>query len=185
MKYIVWKNNRISNFVLGTAQLGMDYGIANVQGQPTEEQACEIVETACANGVNCFDTGQAYGNSEIVLGKSLKHCGAISEAKIVSKLLLKQEPFNSKSVEQSIERSRQNLGVDRLWCLMLHEVGWLDIWGEGLGQTLAGIRKRGIVKYLGVTVYWPEEARRALEHADIQIIQVPCNAWDQRMKSES
>jgi len=65
---------------------------------------------------------------------------------------------------------------------MLHRVHWLDVWDNGLGQVLIETRESGVVKYLGVSVYLPEEARRALEHPDIEVVQVPCNAWDQGMK---
>jgi aryl-alcohol dehydrogenase-like predicted oxidoreductase len=184
MKDIIWKGERISRFVLGTAQLGMDYGIANVQGQPTEEQAREIVKTALGYGINCFDTAQAYGNSEITLGKALKYCGAASDIKIVSKLSPELQPTDNKSVEQSIETSRQNLGIDQLWCLMLHRADWIDVWGEGLGQTLGAGKESGDIKYLGVSVYSLDGARRALEHPNIQVIEVPCNLWDQRMLRE-
>jgi len=184
MKYLVWKNNKISNLVLGTAQLGMKYGIANVQGQPTEEQACEIVKAALGYGVNCFDTAQVYGNSEIVLGKALKYCGAASDIKIVSKLSPELQPTDNQSVEQSIETSRQNLGVDQLWCLMLHRADWIGVWGEGLGQTLGAAKEGGDIKYLGVSVYSLDDACIALEHPDIQVIEVPCNLWDQRMLRE-
>ena len=184
MDYIFWENNRISKLVLGTAQLGMDYGLANIQGKPTEKEACKIVETAWAHGVNCFDTAQAYGNSEIVLGKALKHCRPSSEAKIISKLSPELQPYDTRSIEKSIEATSQNLGVDQLWCLMLHRFDWLDVWDEGLGQTLVGVKKGGAVKYLGVSVYSTDDARRALMHSDIQVIQMPCNAWDQRMQVE-
>ena len=184
MNYILWKNNRISKFVLGTAQLGMNYGIANVQGQPTKKLACEIIKTAWGHGVNCFDTAQAYGNSEIVLGKALRYCGVDSKAKIVSKLSPKLKPSDNKSIEKSIEKSCRNLEVEKLWCLMLHKAGWLDLWDKGLGQALANAKKSRAVKYLGVSVYSPDDARRALEHPDIQVIQVPCNLWDQRMLRE-
>lgn len=184
MKDIVWQGERISRFVLGTAQLGMDYGIANVQGQPSEESACKIIGEALKYGVNCFDTAQAYGNSEAVLGKALKRCGAGANIKIISKLSPKLQPTDSKAVGQSIEASRRNLEVDQLWCLMIHRADWLNSWHKGLGQTLCGSREAGNVKYLGVSVYTPDEARRALEHADIHIVQVPCNLWDQRMLRE-
>ena len=181
MKYIFWKNNRISKFVLGTAQLGMDYGIANIRGQPAKNLACEIVKTAWELGVNCFDTAQIY-NGELILGEALKQ--VISDTKIVTKLSPYLEPSDSNSIIQSIEKSRQELGVDQLWCLMLHKASWLDAWDEGLGQTLTNARKDGSVKYLGVSVYRHNEARRALEHPDIQVIQVPCNIWDQKMFKE-
>lgn len=181
MKDIVWNGEGISRFVLGTAQLGMDYGIADVCGQPSEKLACEIVKTALGHGVNCFDTAQAYGNSEVVLGRALKYCGAGPDIKIVSKLSPKLQPTDSEAVEQSIETSCQNLGVDQLWCLMLHKADWLNVWDEGLGQVLANAKKSRTVKYLGVSVYSLDDAHRALEHPDIQVIQVPCNLWDQRM----
>lgn len=183
MKDIVWKGEGISRFVLGTAQLGMDYGIANVCGQPSEELACEIVKIVLRYGVNCFDTAQTYGNSEVVLGRALEYCGAGPDIKIISKLSPELQPTDSEAVEQSVETSCQNLGVDQLWCLMLHGADWLDVWDEGLGQVLSDVMRRGFIKYLGVSAYYPGEARRALENSDIQIIQVPCNAWDQRMKT--
>jgi aryl-alcohol dehydrogenase-like predicted oxidoreductase len=181
---INWKGEKISRFILGTAQLGMDYGIANVQRQPSEESACKIIGAALEYGVNCFDTAQAYGNSEVVLGKALKRCGAEPNVKIVSKLSPDLQPTDSEIVEQSIETSRRNLGVDQLWCLMLHRADWLDSWHKGLGQTLCRSKQEGDVRYLGVSVYTPDDARRALENADIQVIQVPCNLWDQRMLRE-
>jgi aryl-alcohol dehydrogenase-like predicted oxidoreductase len=184
MKDIVWNGEGISRFVLGTAQLGMDYGIANVQGQPSEESACKIIGEALKCGINCFDTAQAYGNSEVVLGRALKYCGAEPDIKIVSKLSPKLQPTDSEAVEQSIEASCQNLGVDQLWCLMLHRADWLNSWHKGLGQTLCSSRQAGDVRYLGVSVYTPGDAERALEHADIQVIQVPCSLWDQRMLRE-
>jgi aryl-alcohol dehydrogenase-like predicted oxidoreductase len=184
MKDIIWNDERISRFVLGTAQLGMDYGIANVQGQPSEKLACEIIREALEYGVNCFDTAQAYGNSEIVLGRALKYCGAEPDIKIISKLSPKLQLTDSKAIEQSIKISCQNLGVDQLWCLMLHRADWLNSWHKGLGQTVCSNRQAGDVRYLGVSVYTPDDARRALEHADIQVIQVPCSLWNQRMLRE-
>jgi aryl-alcohol dehydrogenase-like predicted oxidoreductase len=184
MDYIKWNGEKISRFVLGTAQLGMDYGIANLRGQPSERLACEIIEAALKCDVNCFDTAQAYGNSELFFGGALRHCGAGPVIKIVSKLSPKLQPNNSKAVEESIKISCRNLGVEQLWCLMLHRADWLDSWRKGLGQTLFRSRKAGDVSYLGVSVYTPNEARRALEHDDIQVVQVPCNLWDQRMLQE-
>lgn len=184
MKDIVWKGERISRFVLGTAQLGMDYGIANVRGQPDEKLACEIVKTALGCDVNCFDTAQAYGNSEVVLGKALKCCGSDPDIKIVSKLSPELQPTDGEAIKRSIATSCQNLGVGHLWCLMLRRAYWLDVWNEGLGRILVDAKESGIVKYLGVSVYSPDDARGALEHPDIQVIQVPCNIWDQKMFKE-
>ena len=60
-----------SNLMLGTAQFGVDYGIANTTGKPTQEQVDEIISFAWKNGVNCLDTASSYGESEMVIGNAL------------------------------------------------------------------------------------------------------------------
>ena len=181
MNEIVWKDNKISRLTLGTAQLGMNYGIANTQGQATKRQAFDIIMTAWEQGVNCFDTAQGYGNSEVILGEALRYYGIASGAKIISKLSPELAPTNSQAIMQSIETSLEALGVEQLWCMMLHRSDWIDKWHDGLGQILGEAKRSGTVRYLGASVYSPEDAKRALENPDIQVVQVPCNAWDQRM----
>ena len=60
------KENKL---VLGTAQLGLNYGVANKTGKPTQNKAFEIMKYAVENGINYFDTAYNYGNSEIIIGK--------------------------------------------------------------------------------------------------------------------
>jgi len=60
-----------SKLVLGTAQLCLDYGIANKSGKPEENKAFEIMKYAAENGINYFDTAYSYGNSETTIGKFL------------------------------------------------------------------------------------------------------------------
>ena len=54
--------------VLGTAQLGLNYGITNSDGKPKLEQSLEIITYALDNGINVFDTARAYGDSEHIIG---------------------------------------------------------------------------------------------------------------------
>jgi aryl-alcohol dehydrogenase-like predicted oxidoreductase len=66
--------NSISKMTLGTAQLGLNYGIANNEGKPGEEKALRILDSALASGVNCIDTAADYGDSEKIIG-NLKEAG--------------------------------------------------------------------------------------------------------------
>ena len=50
----------MAGFALGTVQLGLPYGAANLTGMPTEEQATELVGFAVKSGVASFDTADAY-----------------------------------------------------------------------------------------------------------------------------
>ncbi len=54
--------------VLGMAQFGMGYGIANVPGKPTPKEMFKILSLAWERGIRCFDTAPGYG-SERMLGE--------------------------------------------------------------------------------------------------------------------
>jgi len=183
IKTITWRGEKISTLVLGTVQLGLDYGIANSQGKPSDEQAAELVSTVWKGGISVFDTAQAYGDSEAVLGKAMGSMGIASSAKVISKISPTLSPKDLPAISASVDESMRKIGVKQLWGLMLHRSEWLDCWKDGLGELLEGMRKSGKVKYLGVSVYTLDEAKRALETEGIDMIQAPCNAWDQNMIS--
>ena len=54
---------------LGTAQFGMNYGVANTTGRTSDNEAFEILDYAKKLKINTIDTAKAYGESEDVLGK--------------------------------------------------------------------------------------------------------------------
>lgn len=176
-----WRDETLSRIFLGTVQLGMDYGIANAQGKPDDRKAATILETAWNLGIRCFDTAQAYGDSEAVLGRALRGMGVSDEARIVSKLSAQLDPANLPQVAGSIARTFEQLGVERLWCMMFHRADWLDLWDRGLGELLLEHRRAGRIQHLGVSLDSPEEAARCLAHPAMEVLQVACNAWDRRM----
>lgn len=175
---ITWKSEQISCYVLGTAQLGMDYGIANSAGKPSQDEADAIVDAAYGAGCNVFDTAQGYGDSEKVLGTSLSGLGLGKKVKVVSKLDPSRDPANASWVGPACERSRALLGVDQLWCMMLHRASWLDYFGGGMGQQIRATLEDGTVCHAGVSVYDTDELSKALNIKEMEIIQVPCNLWD-------
>ncbi len=176
-----WPDEPVSRLMLGTVQLGMPYGIANTQGQPDVRKAAEIVETAWVGGVRHFDTAQSYGESERVLGAALRKFGVIQKARITSKLNVQLNPEEARRLDAAIAQSFDMLGIESLWCMMLHRAQWLDYWDRGLGETLLRWRAAGRIRHLGVSVAGPEEFARCLEHPHMEILQVPCNAWDRRL----
>ena len=58
----------MNRLALGTAQFGMQYGIANTKGQVTEKEAQEIVSVAKLNNIDTIDTAINYNESEGCLG---------------------------------------------------------------------------------------------------------------------
>ena len=55
---------------LGTAQFGLDYGVANTIGQVDKDETIKILTFAKQEGINTLDTAIGYGDSEKRLGQA-------------------------------------------------------------------------------------------------------------------
>lgn len=175
-------SNQVSRLVLGTAQLGMDYSIANTTGQPVYHTARSIVQEAWEYGLREFDTAQAYGQSEQVLGQAFKDLGIANETKVITKLAPYLNHLDGAALNKSLEISMDNLGVEFLYGLMLHQEDMLVLWEKGLGRYLIGIVDSGRVEQVGVSVYSPKKAIQALNTEGISIVQLPTNILDRRFE---
>jgi aryl-alcohol dehydrogenase-like predicted oxidoreductase len=169
-----------SRLVLGTAQLGMPYGIANRTGQPDFETAKSIVATAWRYGIREFDTAQAYGESEAVLGRAFASLGIANEVRIITKLAPKLDPRQGQDIMRTVAKSLERLQVPCLYGMMLHKEEWLDNLNRDLRKTLQTLVHDGTVQHLGVSLYTPAMALRALALDIFDMIQVPANILDRR-----
>ncbi len=174
VKFITYRGDTLSKLSLGTVQFGLDYGIANRNGQPNQESVNEIIEYVYKSGINCFDTAQAYGNAEEVLGEALKDK---SELFIISKL--KSDIFK-KDANKSVELSLKNLNLSSLYALLLHDGELLSNWSEEYTVAVEELKKSQKIKYFGVSIYNNQDFELALENRDIEFIQIPFNIFDQR-----
>lgn len=176
----------VPRLVYGTAQLGSNYGIANTIGQPDRQECQALIKTAITNGVVYLDTAHAYGNSEAIIGESLKN-GWEGRVKVITKLSSLQEcPQNaSKSVlnsfvDSSIFESCSRLGIRTIDVLMLHRATHLFDWNGGVWQRLLELQASGFIGELGVSVQNPEELARSLDISEVRYIQLPFNLLDWR-----
>lgn len=165
--------------VLGTVQLGMSYGIANDSGQPDYQQAREIIAAAWQVGIKRFDTAQGYGQSESVLAKALVELDLVAKVKIFSKIHPAIDHADFNALRQAIKQSRTLFGSS-LHCIMLHREEFLQQWSDGLGEMLRECRDEGFFSSIGISVYDPAAARRALETEGIDLVQLPANILDRR-----
>lgn len=172
----------ISHLVLGTAQLGMDYGIANATGQPVYDIAKSIVQEAWRSGICEFDTAQAYGQSEKVLGQIFKNLSIADKVRVITKFAPDVDPLDRTALNRALDISLNNLDVESLYCLMLHREDMLDLWEKGLEENLMDIVDSGKVEYIGISVYSPERAIQALNTKGISKVQVPTNILDRRFE---
>lgn len=169
-----------SPLIFGTVQLGIPYGIANTQGQPDQLVANAMVRFALNNGINFFDTAHAYGSSEAVLGHALQGCGNF--AHVITKLP-PALPETPEKLSESIAEALKRLSVLRLYCLMLHREEQLELLDGWQGDVLRRAHASEQTEHLGVSVYTPAMALKAIAHPLISVIQIPASIFDRRFEA--
>lgn len=172
--------------VLGTAQLGLAYGIANRIGQVDPVSAQELIKIAISNGIEYLDTARAYGNSEEVIGSSISS-GWVGRAQVITKLSpLSECPLNAEQeivnafVDSSIYASCTALRVQALDTVLLHRAEHIYKWQGAVWSRLRFLQSSGRIKALGASVQTPYELDLCLDTPEIEFIQMPFNILDWR-----
>ena len=99
-------NQRLS---IGTAQLGLDYGITNKKGKPSIEEAISLLDMAWDHNIKLLDTAQGYGDAEEVLERAM---GKGKRFKTTTKIKPCQERIITKEIngwEEDIEKTTKRL----------------------------------------------------------------------------
>jgi aryl-alcohol dehydrogenase-like predicted oxidoreductase len=188
MEYTTIDSTRISKLTLGTAQLGMSYGIANFTGKPDHEKAREILKVAADHGVNCFDTALSYGDSENIIGSFLSSYRHFAELPVI---VTKLPPVNLNGratfkdvyhhVREQAISSMKHLKIEKLPIYLLHRASDIEACDNLILESLLELQSKGIIGLLGVSVYAPEEVELALKVEAIRAIQIPINIFDHRL----
>jgi len=152
--------------VLGTAQFGSNYGIANAAraGRPDQITVNAIVREAWENGIQEFDTAQGYGESEQALGEALSPLGGAAEALIISKLNPVLDHLNRSALSNAVDESLSRLGISSLYSMMLHREEMLSLWDKGLSKILHTFVMSGKIKHIGISVYSPGEGYSGIKY---------------------
>jgi aryl-alcohol dehydrogenase-like predicted oxidoreductase/spore coat polysaccharide biosynthesis protein SpsF (cytidylyltransferase family) len=172
-----------SRIVLGTAQLGSAYGIANRSREPEDLEATQVVRSALAQGITVFDTAPAYGQAESRLGVALS--GAFSgRGRIVTKLDAQVRAADRQTardaVDSSVFRSLAMLRRNALDTLLLHTWEHRAAYGGAMWERLLELQRDGYIGRLGASVVSPSEALAALADPDVRHVQLPLNVLDDR-----
>jgi len=165
--------------VLGTAQLGSDYGIAYTSRKITKLEFASIMHASSNKGVSCIDTAVAYGDSHKILG----HIG-ISDWNITTKL--PPVPLDINKIEKwyrdVIAYSLKDLRISKIDTLLLHRSGDLvGSVGYKLQRLLERSREEGEVSKIGVSIYTPDELSDVYATFRPDVVQCPYNIFDQRI----
>jgi aryl-alcohol dehydrogenase-like predicted oxidoreductase len=168
-----------SRLVLGSAQFGLVYGIANQVGRVGRDKVTQIVGHARAAGMNTLDTAISYGGSEVVLGEV-----GVGRWQVISKLPgIPQDCEDIDAwVNESVDSSLKRLKISKLKGLLLHRPEQLlGSQGDALYRALVSIQKGGGTEKIGISVYDPYELDSIWPYYQFDIVQAPFNILDRRL----
>jgi aryl-alcohol dehydrogenase-like predicted oxidoreductase len=167
---------RVSVIGLGTWQLGADWGSV------PESDALAVLRAAVESGVTFFDTADVYGDgrSERVIGRFLADNagqGVTVATKMGRRVAQVPSNYTLDNFRAWTDRSRVNLGVDRLDLVQLHcpptPVYSTDAVYDALDTLVAEDR---IAAY-GVSVETCDEALAAIARPGVATVQIILNAF--------
>lgn len=178
----------VTNLVLGTAQIGMSYGITNFSNLYDTERRT-MIKMAIGEGVQALDSAAAYGRSEEVIGSVLA-TGWSGRCKVITKLSpLSEIPDDASQeaviakVEACVLRSCLALRQNRIDTLLLHRAKHITAWNGVVWEKLLDMQAGGQIGALGVSVQSPDELLFALRVPNVVHIQLPFNLLDHRWES--
>jgi aryl-alcohol dehydrogenase-like predicted oxidoreductase len=161
---------------LGTWQLGADWG------EVSESTAREVLETSLAEGVTFYDTADVYGDgrSERVLGSFLadhRDDGLFVATKMGRREAQLPENYVAANFGAWTDRSRRNLGVDRLDLVQLHCPPSEVIDSDATFDALDALVEDGAIAAYGVSVETAEQALSAMTRPYLASVQIILNAF--------
>jgi len=166
----------VSSIGLGTWQLGADWGSVD------ESDALAVLDAAAAGGVTLFDTADVYGDgrSERLIGRYLAaHPGRdITVAtKMGRRLDQVPENYTAENFRAWTDRSRRNLGTDRLDLVQLHCPPSEVIDDDAVYDALDELVEVGAIAAYGVSVETCAQALAAIARPGVASVQIILNAF--------
>ena len=172
---------------LGTVQFGMNYGIKG-QKQPSLEDAVKMLDYATQNGIDALDTAHAYGTAEDVVGAFLKQKTIPREKLFISSkfhpnMLDEVSPKDyQKVIQENLEMQLKRLHTDYLDAYLFHSSRYA--FNDDMLEAMFQVKQQCKTKHCGVSVYYPDEAKKCIESPFVDFMQLPFSIFDQRMAKE-
>ncbi|WP_033213504.1 aldo/keto reductase [Kitasatospora phosalacinea] len=170
----------VSVIGLGTWQLGADWGVV------LEDEALAVLNAAADAGVTFFDTADVYGDgrSEQLIGRFLKerrgggYGGELTVAtKLGRRLPQLPENYTLANFREWTDRSRRNLGVERLDLVQLHCPPSAVYSDDEVFDALDTLVAEDSIAAYGVSVETCEEALTAIARPGVASVQIILNPF--------
>jgi aryl-alcohol dehydrogenase-like predicted oxidoreductase len=166
----------VSVIGLGTWQLGADWGAV------VEADALAVLRAAVESGVTFFDTADVYGDgrSERIIGRFLAGNagqGVFVATKMGRRVALVPSAYTLEHFREWTDRSRVNLGVDRLDLVQLHCPPSAVYSADAVYDALDTLVAEERIAAYGVSVETCDEALTAISRPGVASVQIILNAF--------
>jgi aryl-alcohol dehydrogenase-like predicted oxidoreductase len=161
----------------GCWQLGADWGDVE------QSDAIGVLNAAIDAGVTFLDTADVYGDgrSEQLVGKVLADRTDV-DLVVATKMGRRADPFEASAFTLDafrgwLDRSRRNLGVDRIDLVQLHCPPTSVYSDDRIYDHLDTLVSEGVVAAYGVSVETVDEALTAIARPHVASVQIILNAF--------
>jgi aryl-alcohol dehydrogenase-like predicted oxidoreductase len=176
-QHVLGRTGRLVSVIgLGTWQLGADWG------EVSEADAMSVLEESANDGVNFFDTADVYGDgrSEQIIGKFLSSnpgSNVTVATKMGRRVNQTPENYTLENFRSWTDRSRKNLGVDRLDLVQLHCPPTPVYSDDRVFDALDTLVSDGVIAKYGVSVETTAEAMTAIARPNVASVQIILNPF--------
>ena len=159
---------------VGTVKFGTNYGLINKKKIYLNEiKKISRFINSKINNINLIDTAFSYGKSHKIIGRT-----KLNKLKIVTKIrFLSKNKINY--FNKNIDNLLKDLRVNKIYGLLFH--GVKDAINKSYLKLLLDLKKKKIIKKIGVSIYSPNDLKIILKLWKPDIVQVPFNIFDQRL----
>jgi aryl-alcohol dehydrogenase-like predicted oxidoreductase len=168
---------QVSVVGLGCWQLGADWGDVD------ESDALAVLHAAVDDGVTFLDTADVYGDgrSETLIGRLLAE-RPDAGLTVATKMGRRADPhaleaYTIDAFRTWTDRSRRNLGLDRLDLVQLHCPPPPVLSDDRVYDALDTLVDEGAIAAYGVSVETCDEALTAIARPDVATVQIILNAF--------
>ena len=158
------KTRKLGNSGLEVSALGFGCMGLSFPGAPSEDEAIKLLRAAVEHGITLFDTAQAYGENEIMVGKALEPFG--KEVVISTKFGFKDgktmlgPDSRPETIRATAEASLKRLRTDCIDLFYQHRPD-PDVPVEEVAGTVKDLIKEGKVKHFGLSESDADTIRKA------------------------
>ena len=168
----------VSVMGLGCWQFGGDWG------EVSDDDALATLRAALDAGVTLLDTADVYGDgrSEQLIARFLRDLPEVDRPFVATKAGRRADPhepaqYTAENLRAWVDRSRANLGVERLDLVQLHCPPTPLYDDDAVFDALDALVADGAVAAYGVSVETVEEALTAVARPGVASVQIILNAF--------